>query len=364
MALGALAIVSLLASLSPRAHAQQIRTASTTATLTIIAPPVEHVPNGTAGRRPATDGMNLAGGDRVITGSRAIALITFLDGSTVTVQPDSDVVIARAEVAAPESASLRILIRAGKVWARVAQLLGRRSNISLESNEYAATARDGLIGAEQTADGTFVCWTRSGEVAVAGRDGRKLAALVPGQKATLPPKGPSAVEPFRVHVTSLEIETSINALPFLQVPAGAVAGFVSPGIEVNQVFGSRTEADEERWRVDVPAGDAGIYVLVLSGLADGPFSLSLVGTVNGTPVYRRRLNGMIARGQQLILRVEPGFDDGGDPQGRGGGPSHNPRTARVATARISPLSPLATPLPVRIVVSPYERARLERDAAR
>lgn len=366
IALAALVSLSLLGSPSPRAHAQQVRVASTAATLTIIASPVEHVRSGTDVRRAAVDGMNLAEGDRVVTAPRAIALVTFLDGSTVTVQPDSDVVIARAEVATPESASLRILIRAGKVWARVARLLGRRSTISLESNEYAATARDGLIGAEQAADGTFVCWTRAGEVTVAGRDGRKLAGLVPGQKATINPKDrTSAVEPFRVHASSLEIETSFNALSLLQVPAGgAAAGFVPPGIEVNQVFGSRTEGHDAAWWLDVPAGDAGVYTLVLTGLADGPFSVSVTGAVNGAPVYRRRLNGTIARGQQFVVQLEPGFDDGADATGRAGGPNHNPRTARVAAARISPLSPLAAPLPVTVVVSPFERARLERGAAR
>ena len=139
----------LLPLLSLPAHAQQIRVATTAATLTIVASPVEHVPSGAESRRAAVDGMNLAEGDRVVTGPRAIALVTFLDGSTLTVQPDSDVVIARAAVATPDSTGLRILIRAGKVWVRVAQLLGRRSSISLESNEYAATARDGLIGAER-----------------------------------------------------------------------------------------------------------------------------------------------------------------------------------------------------------------------
>ena len=364
VALAALVGLSLTSS-RPPAHAQEIRVASTAATLTIIAAPVEHVGSGATVRRAAADGMNLAEGDHVVTGPRAIALITFLDGSTVTVQPDSDVVIARAEVAAPERASLRILIRAGKVWARVAQLLGRQSSISLESNEYAATARDGLIGAERAADGTFACWTRAGEVTVIGQGGQPLARLVPGQKATVGVKGPGAVEPFQVHASTVEIETSPNALPLLQMPSsGTAAGFVTPGIEVNQVFGSRTEASDERWRLDIPAGEPGVYTLVLTGLADGPFSVSIVGTVSGGPVYRRRLNGRIARGQQFVIRLEPGFDDGGDPQARSGGSGHNPRTARVATARISPLSPLTAPVPVRVVVSPFERARLERGASR
>ena len=40
---------------------------------------------------------------------------------------------------------------------------------------------------------------------------------------------------------------------------------------MNQIFGSRTEPRDERWRLEVPAGESGIYTLVLTGLADGPF---------------------------------------------------------------------------------------------
>ena len=153
---GTIVLTVLLTLLTLPVHAQEIRVATTAATLTIVVSPVEHVPSGTEARQTAADGMNLAEGDRVVTGHRAIALVTFLDGSTVTIHPGSDVVIARAAVATPESANLRILIRAGRVWARVARLLGRRSSISLESNEYAATAREpahrrcGLASKHQT----------------------------------------------------------------------------------------------------------------------------------------------------------------------------------------------------------------------
>ena len=37
--------------------------------------------------------MNLAEGDRIRTGAKGLALITFLDGSTVTVLPDAEVTV-------------------------------------------------------------------------------------------------------------------------------------------------------------------------------------------------------------------------------------------------------------------------------
>ena len=119
------------------------------ATLSVLAPPVERVGAGAAGTSAGVDGMNLAEGDRIKTGAGGLALITFLDGSTVTVLSDAEVTVKQTGAERGNS-GIRMLIHAGRVWARVVQAAGRRSSpLSLESNEYTATAHDGLIGAER-----------------------------------------------------------------------------------------------------------------------------------------------------------------------------------------------------------------------
>ena len=57
--------------------------AGAAATLSVLAPPVERVAVGAGGTSAGVDGMNLAAGDRIKTGAKGLALITFLDGSTV-----------------------------------------------------------------------------------------------------------------------------------------------------------------------------------------------------------------------------------------------------------------------------------------
>jgi hypothetical protein len=59
--------------------------------------------------------MDLREGDRVVTGQGGFALVTFLDGSTVTIEPNSDVTIRQAD---RERSTIRLLIHVGKVWAR------------------------------------------------------------------------------------------------------------------------------------------------------------------------------------------------------------------------------------------------------
>src|SRR5689334_7511076 len=154
------------------------------ATLTVLSAPVERA--GAHDERPAAaaSGADLAVGDRVVTGPQGRALITFLDGSTVTVEPASEVTVRQAEMEGREASRLRVLIVVGTVWARVAGWLGGRGTVTLESNTYSATAHDGLIGAQQDKAGTFVCWTRAGNLEVKGPSG-VAAKLEPGQKVTI-----------------------------------------------------------------------------------------------------------------------------------------------------------------------------------
>jgi FecR protein len=318
----------MLLVLADRAQAQSSAGAATVATLSVLAPPVEHLPAGAKDRQPSDEGMNLVEGDTVFTGPRGIALVTFLDGSTVTVEPGSTVVIKQAGVRNDES-SVQLLILVGKVWARIAHQITRRASLTLESNAYTATAHDGLIGAERSADGTFVCWTRRGDVTVRDTAGAPVDVVKPGRKLTARPGKKQRVEEFQVHESTLEIAASSNVLPLVRMPDGQrMAGWMVSGDEVNQVFGSLTAAGAERRQVEVPGGLPGPYTASIVGLADGPFEVTLVGRFQGRVVYRHRATGTIARGELRQAHVFPHFRD---EDGR------NPTTSRVIGAHIEPL---------------------------
>ena len=101
--------------------------------------------------------MNLAEGDRIKTGAKGLALITFLDGSTVTVLPDAEVTVKADGLGAREQWDPHVDPRWAGLGARGTGHAGRRSSpLSLESNEYTATAHDGLIGAEHSGNGFSV----------------------------------------------------------------------------------------------------------------------------------------------------------------------------------------------------------------
>jgi hypothetical protein len=121
------------------AFADEPTVASTTATLTILSGMVQRLPAGTSQMELAGDGANLQAGDRILTGPSDRALVTFLDGSTVTVEPDTDIVVQQADVGGSDGGStINIRINLGTVWARVVRLADAGSNFSLSSSSATA----------------------------------------------------------------------------------------------------------------------------------------------------------------------------------------------------------------------------------
>ena len=334
---------------SQHAAAQQGRQskASATATLSILAGTVHRIPAGGTQLQAADDGMDLAVGDRVVTWPKATALITFLDGSTVTIQPNSDVAVKKADLGVGKSSAIGIQINFGTVWARVVRMPDPKSSFSLESNTATATVHNGLIGGQQTEDGSFVCWTRAGVLTVKDPHGQTLVTLQPNEKTTVKAGQKPSPQPFAVNQSALTLTATANVLPLVEMPDKVrVAGFVAPVWEVNQVFGAFTgKATDGAHIVEVPAGIPGPFLLVVHGLHDGPFKVTIVGSFKGAPIYQQELAGTIKKGERLRTEITQQMDPATESE---------PKTAKVKSGSVVPFSPWQGPLPGIIVLSPLE----------
>jgi hypothetical protein len=320
---------------------------SAIATLSILKHPVSHVPAGGNIVQGASDGMNLAVGDRIVTGPQGTALITFLDGSTLTVEPGSDVVIRTADASAGKRSNITIRIYLGRVWARVVRLADPGSSFSLESNTATATVHDGLIGGQQNPDDSFTCWTRAGELTVKDGRGQTLVVLGPGQRTLVKAGTTPSPVPFAVHQSALRIMSSPGVMPLIQMPDETlVAGFVAPGAEVNQVFGSFTgAAPDGTYTVEVPAGEPGPFLLVLEGQHDGPLKVKVTGHFKGDPVYQQELSRTIKKGERLSTEITQQMD---------AATAGDPKTAKILSGQAGSLKPLSGSLPGKILPSPVE----------
>jgi len=327
------------------AQSTALKRVTATATLSILAGTVQHVPAGGTQPAAAANGMNLNMGDRILTGPKSTALVTFLDGSTLTVQPDSDVAVKKAEIG-KKGSKISVQINIGTVWARVVRLADPESRFSLESNTASATVHDGLIGAMQGEDGHFGCWTRAQGMMVTDRWGRSIV-LLPGEKTAVYEGKDLVPAPFMVNQSALRITAPAGFLPLVVMPDQArVAGFVGSGVEVNQVFGSLTSARPDGSHVvEVPAGLPGPYMLVLSALQEGPVIVKVAGSFKGSPVYQQDLSVRMTKGEQVKTEITQQIDEA---------TAGEPKTAKVLSGSATPWRPLGGAPPGTILLSPAE----------
>lgn len=342
---GAVVVIAAL-SVATSTQAAGPLVASAAATLNIIAGDVKVIAPEGGPSRPAKDGMNLAVGAHVVTGQKSTALVTFLDGSTLTVQPDSDATVKQADLGKNQS-TVRIKVNLGTVWARVARLVDSGSSFSLESNSATATVHDGLIGARQEADGTFTCWTRAGTLFLVDPSGRIISELKPGQMDVVKAGRLSNPHPFFSNDSALRVTTSPDGLPLiLMADKARLAGFVSPRFEVNQVFGAFTGLTEQGGHIiEVPAGVAAPFTLIVEGQTSGPFEVTIAGLHKGAQVFQQRLSGTVKKGERLVTTIMPQLDDA---------TAGDPKTAKMVGLTAPPFQPMVGPLPGMLLLSPWE----------
>jgi len=311
------------------------------AVLGVLAGEVKIIPPEGGVAKPASNGMTVAVGTRVQTGKKSTALVTFLDGSTLTVQPESDVTLKQADVGKTRS-RVTVGVNVGTVWARVVKLVDPESSFSLQSNTATATVHDGLIGARQEPDNTFTCWTRAGDLWVLEPTGHARAILKPGQMDIVKAGAPSNPQAFFSNHSALRVETPVSVLPVIFMPDRArMAGFTDPDTDVNQVFGSYTGMDGEGHRVvEVPAGVSGPFTLILQGEQDGPFLIRIGALYKGVPVDQHQVSGTLQRGARLAAQLTQHLE----------GMTNDAKTAKVSGVMIGPLESTDLQLPGKVGV--------------
>jgi len=108
------------------------RAAETGAKISSLSGPVSLKP-AQADWRPAREGRNLEPGDTVATGDNASAVVTTLDGSTLTLSAHSQITLVAHQKPAGGSILFRARLALGEVLCRVRKLVGSRSRFELKA---------------------------------------------------------------------------------------------------------------------------------------------------------------------------------------------------------------------------------------
>ncbi len=177
-------------------------TPSTLTTLSAIEGDVSVMEAGTDSWTEGEVGMSLEVGDTVKTGYDSSAEITFFDGSTVELQPDTEIEIVSLDVAADsDSTTITFEQIIGATISRVVNIIDPASSYEVETPSGAAAVRGSVMVVCVTGDGTSWIanqkgniWTRAQGVELQVPEKRKciLKPLLPPE--LMPPNRPPLAE--------------------------------------------------------------------------------------------------------------------------------------------------------------------------
>ena len=228
--------------------------------LTILSGDVS-VRHGNGAFVAAVDGETLNEGDAVRTAAQARAILTYFEGSTVTIEPASEISIDRAETLADGGTVVAMTQTLGRTWHVVTKLITGSSKYQVKTPASTASVRgtefqvdaDATVTTITTTEGTVVAQVEDPSAPGATVDVPVTAGMTQTQvKHSAAAPARAATEPER------KATVTINGTNGLVVdPAGRANGVSKDGKLVVQTPGAQVK------RVD------GTIVITLPNVLDG-----------------------------------------------------------------------------------------------
>ena len=239
-------------------------------TLTIITGPVfvRHAP-GEFG--PADDGSILGPGDTVKTGPGSRAVLTYFEGSTVEIEPDSQITIDTAH-ANPDGSTVVVMQQdLGTTWHVVTHLVTGGSKYEVHTTAATASVRGTQFTVGVDPDGTTTETTTEGVVGNSDAQGASTVLTPPGQRTTTK-KGETPAPPQPAPEPERKVDITLGDQNTLVVDTFGRANGIKDGKKILQTPGAQLEI------VD------GHLVIHLPNLPDGALTTHFLGTSGSTDV--------------------------------------------------------------------------------
>jgi len=272
--------------------------------LSVIAGNVEVQDKGAAAPRPAVDGEELQEGDRIVTGDDSRAIITFFDGSTQALDPDTDITLD--DLGSTDSGGLfaSITQSLGTTWNSVLKPTGSTSDYSVKTPSAVGAARDTLFLVTVTPSGESEFWSRLGNLFLLAQ-GESQEVPSGSSSTTDPGEAPGEPEPKPVAGSEVRLELASAAWMLVVNPDGLAAGILPPGVFVNQIPGTlSTDYTQEPQLIDMRDLQEGTYEVYLLGKESGKYHVSMSGAAKGTLVSQAAFDGTIAPGETWKLELK------------------------------------------------------------
>jgi hypothetical protein len=246
-------------------------------TLTVISDDV-FVKKGDSGNwEKIAKEASLEEGNWVKTSSEGRAVITFFEGSSTEIEPNTIVCLQEIFSAIKGSTVVMLDQQTGRTWNRVEKLFDPASRFEVQTSAAAAVARGTLFAINVIDNGTTEANVFEGNVVISAQ-GQQVNA--PGGWQTTvnpgePPSPPSLIPP-----PSNQLTISLGAPAWLDVvdPLGRSTGIIPPGFEVNQIPFAVTSAVDEKQIISIKEPVGGSYYIAVYAYDEGSIQLTTSGT--------------------------------------------------------------------------------------
>ncbi|HKY49951.1 MAG TPA: FecR family protein [Candidatus Limnocylindria bacterium] len=231
----------------------------------------------------APDGQVLGPGDRVRTADDGHAIVTFLDGSTVTIDPATTITIVEATATASGVIAIRLEQALGRTWSSVQKLAHIDSRFEIITPSTTATVRGTGFITAVSASGATAVTTTDGIVEVSAQ-GQTVVVPAGSVTTVLPGASPAPPVPAPAARNTLRFGLHSPAYVLVVDPLGRSCGIASLGATVvRQIPGClATEPGIEPQLLDIADAVPGTYNVVIESIAPGGDFVATASAVDAT----------------------------------------------------------------------------------
>ncbi len=254
---------------------------ASTCTLSIFSGNVSVQNPGKNDEYKGLDGMTLSVGTKIKTAPNSYALLTFFEGSTIKLEPDTYLEIAQIEYGDKQQTTIILKQWLGRTWSRVIKMVDSGSRYEIETPSATAMVRGTLFTTEVDETGATKVSTTQGLVSVAAQ-GQEV--YVPVNQQTEVNSGMKPSQAVSLTAPKSEIIVTINGTAAGSIidPTGASTGILPSGRAFNQIQGSYSSVPSEGTQIITVAEPAsGKYIITLRYLAKGATNFHIQGKSNG-----------------------------------------------------------------------------------
>jgi hypothetical protein len=259
---------------------------------------------------PITDGDVVATGDTVHTAADSHGVLTLFDGTTVELEPDTEITIDNLQANAAGDKIVAITQAIGRTWHVVTHLVSSTSKYEIKTPASTAAVRGTAFEVVVLPDGTTTTATTDGDVATIAQ-GAEVHVL-PGQFTSVTrgsPPPPARLSPAPAATVQMIFDLTSNAT--VTDPNGRAVG-VRNGQPVRYIPGSKVEVVDGKLMITIPNVQLGLLTTYiqpdpapLGGVAPTTITVQTQVSVRGVGIVASSLtsspvaNG-IAKGAVIV----------------------------------------------------------------